>query len=231
MPTLSNAQSQYYTLLRTLVHNPGFKFITQGDEQNALNMAALFVASKLGGILYIDSSVTTTAGVKDYILPNHIAQIRYLELVDTSQTPEVVTPVDVVSYELMGVIQPSNPALGVGNASPFAYFIPEQHRLHIDAAPQQTGIVIRALCYGLPNVFDLRNQAALYDGNVEQVYAIVHEAASIVSKKMKELAMAKEFHQYALEGIEAAAEMNGKRRQVSRVQVYRHTPQTRLRRV
>lgn len=229
MATLADTQAQAYALLRTLIVNPGFKFLSQLDETNALNAAALFVSSKVGGIHYVDTSLATIVGTADYTVPDTIFDIRFLELVDTSVTPNKVLPVDVVQYELFRTLHPDNADLGTNSDGTFAYFDPERHLLHIEPAPTQTGLVVRMLCYGHPNV--IAQAGALYDGNVDELTAICHEAASYLMTRKGEANESTRMHRLALEYIEGILEIKSQRNQVKRIQVYRHIPPTRLRQV
>lgn len=225
MPTLANTQQLYFDKLRTLVVNPGQRFISLADEELAINSAALFVASKLGGIFYVDNTLLTVAGQFDYVMPNQIFDIRHMELVTPGVTPnaETVEYVDVVPYETFRQIQ-----AGGNSTARFAYFIPETTQLHIEPAPTVDGLQIRLLCFGFPN--QLTRSITLYDGNIEQVNAVAFEAAAQLREKTRDDVTAERLHNRALEYIESAAQTNSSRRSVKRIQIGQNTPPTHMRR-
>ncbi len=226
MPTLSNSQAQYFQLLRTLVPNPGGKHITPQMETDAMNAGALAISAKLGGLWFLDTSLLTTADVSDYTVPNHIHNITYAEIVDTSVTPNTFEFFDVVPYKLFRRLNTPT-----ATSNKFAYFWPEQHQLHIEPAPETTGFTLRLLCWGMPNVM-VPGSAVLYDGAVEQMTAVVLEAASLlrlgVSRDPQEAAA---LHARAQEATHDATDTQSMRRQVTRVQVGKQVPLNRLRRI
>lgn len=226
MPTLPKTHQRYLDALQMLVYNPGKRFISEAEELLALNQGALFVASELGGIFFIDNSMTLPVGQNTLTVPDNIYDIRYLELV-TAASPETVEFIDVVPYEDFRVLGfGSEPD---GSKARFAYFIPETNQLVIQPAwDGAADVPVRLLCWGMPN--ELTNSVLLYDGNIEQINAIVFEAASILRMKTRDGAESERLHQRALQAIESAATVNSLRKRLKRVNVGRHTPQTRLRR-
>lgn len=224
MPSMSNAQGKYFEVFRSLVFNPGQKFLTQADEVNYINSAAVNIASRLGGILYVLTAGVTIASQADYTLPNTVKKIRYLELVDTTVTPNTVTFIDVVPYEQFRRINDPD-----ASSYPFAWFRPETGVLHIEPAPTTSGLEIRLLCWGMPNaLYD--GSTTLFDGDLAQLNAITQEAASLARIKTRDLEEAALLHQRAMESCEAAAAMISGNNQVEKLNVGRHTHLTRLRR-
>lgn len=224
MPTLSNGMDAYLSMLRTKVVNMGQKFITPADELNALNEAALTVASKLGGLKFVDASQVTVANSDTVILPNTVEQVQYLELIDTSVTPNVVSFVDVVDYKMYRAINYATPT-----TNQFAWFDPNTKILTISPAPLTAGLVVRALCYGMPSVIVGGGATTLYDGDVGQMSAITTEAASIIRMRTRDIQEMGILHNRALESVEDAAAVMARQNQVTRVGVGRHTPLSRLR--
>lgn len=227
MPTLPNGTTQLLALLDTLVFNPGNKFISMPDKENAVNAAALYVANQLGGIFYIDQSLTTDAtNTRYFIVPNNIYRIEYLELVDQTVTPESTQVIDVIPLEQARAINSPQTSEAV-----FAYFHPDSSELHFtqDLPPNR---VIRMLAFGMPNFISISGGGGpiSLDSNVDQMQAIAYEAASILRTRTRDVEESQALHMRAVEYIESAAKANSARRQVSKLAVGRHTPLTRLRR-
>ena len=224
MPTLNNNQDAYFRILRSWAFNPGQKFVTAQDEADAINAAAITVASRLGGISFVDSSLRTAAGVQDYTVPNNIFKIKYLEIIDTTVTPNVSYFIDVVGYEQFRAIN-----WAAASADQFAYFDPETNNLHIEPAPTTNNLTIKMLAWGMPNEL-FRGSVVLYDGDVSQVNAICKEAVANVRIKTRDVGEANALHQRAMESVEDAGIVDSMRKAVTRVHVGRNLPLNRLRR-
>lgn len=224
MAILNNNQDAYYRILRSWAYNPGQKFVSAQDEADAINAAAITVASRLGGISYIDATLRTAAGVSDYAVPNNIFKVKYLEIIDTTVTPNVPYFIDVVSYEQFRAINWSE-----ASRDQFAYFDPETNNLHIEPAPTTSSLTIKMLAWGLPNELQ-RGSLVLYDGDISQVNAVCKEAVANIRIKTRDVQESQILHQRAMESVEDAGIMGSVQKQTKRVRVGRNLPLTRLRR-
>lgn len=230
MPQITNTHGLYLQHLRMKVHNPSKVFITTPDEDAALNEAAINVASRLGGLAFIDRTLTTTAGQSDYTVSTSYRAIRYLEIADTSVTPNTITTVDVVRYEDFRRLNTPQ-----ASDKTYAYFVPETNNLHIEPAPATTGLQLWLLVWGMPNriIAATAGQTSfattLYDGDLAQLSAITTEAASLLRMKSRDLPESNGLHERANEATEAAAVVESMKNMISKAQVGRHTPNTNLR--
>lgn len=225
MPTVSNGMDKYLSVLRTKVVNSGGKFITPADELNALNEAAITVAAKLGGLKFVDSSQVTVAGSSSIQMPNTVETVLYLELIDTTVTPNTVTFVDVVDYQFFRALNyPSD------TSNQFAWFDPNTKVLTIAPAPTKSAVTVRVVCHGLPNEI-LGTSVALYDGDVVQMAAITTEAAAILRGRTRDLGEMSMLHARANESVEDAANIMSRQNQVTRVGVGRARNLNRLRKI
>jgi hypothetical protein len=215
---------QYLALLRTKVLNPSGKYITPADELNALNEAAITVASKLGGLKLVASAVTT-ANVSDYIFPNSVEGPLYLEIEDTTVTPSTFSRIDVTSYSLFRSLRTEPVFSGT-----FAWFDPNTKILHVEPAPLLDNLNLRLVYRGLPSEI-LGGVTTLYDGDVSQMAAITTEAASILRMRTRDMQESEILHNRALQNVEDAGQIEAVRNQTTRVGVGRHTPMSRLKRV
>ncbi len=216
MGVLVGSGSRYVQRLRGIVFNKSQKFITAQQELDALNEAAIQVASELGGLQFTDTSLVTVLGQADYTVPNTWLQVYFLELVSFAGTPqEKAEKVFVTPYpRLQDFSSGSQTPPGL---SRYATFNRNARILHIEPAPEIAGKVIRAQVFGMPNEF--LNTNSLVDGPIEQMKAICYMAASSLRDLTRDTQEAVKLASDAREAIERAVMARSKMNRVGQIPV------------
>lgn len=194
--------SAYVRRLEQIVYNPGRKFITLQQELDSLNIAALLYASKMGGIQFTDNSLSTLALQLDYPTPTTWLEVYYLEIITSPNTPqEKAQKIFITPYQRLQDFSNGLPSPALSSGS-FSTFNRTALNLHIEPPPSQTGLLIRAQVFGMPNQFS--NNNVLVDGPVEQIETICLAAAASIRRFTRDTEEAASLKADSQEAEEAA---------------------------
>ena len=216
MPTIDNTWDNYLNALRLLVRNPSGKY-NKPDEHEllALNMSAIRVSNKLGGLRVIVDS-PTVADQSEYILDNNIIHVDHpaylVTLVGVSLATEDTSElVNVVGYDKFKAIKNR----GFFGSKHAFYSRSMGNRLNIEPAPA-AGKIIRLLCKAHVTAGTL-GTAQLYDGDIDQINAVVEGAAHLLRIGSRDVREADMHRRNSSESIEDAAQSMSRANQVDTI--------------
>ncbi len=207
----------------TLFYNPSKKFITTQDETNMMNMAITLFAKDIGGVRMVDTSNTSVANQRDYVISKaHKKLVRAQYIRAPGLSTESITPLDIVDERNIDFIRhvsmPNDPdnnnsIVLTDNTSvdkpKYAQLIQELFTLRLYGTPDVTGDTIKLWTLSIPSVM---SSGVEYDGEEYEVPAIAFKMASLAHRKMKDTGYAQDMDTEYLKELQNIRSMKFKER-------------------
>ena len=196
MPVTPATYANVLAIIDSLVFNPSRNFLKDADYQSYIDQATRTTALEIGGVRFIDASLTTEAGQRDYVLNNQykrIDQAQYITGYGTGN--ELVYPMDIITQKdqdyLAAISDPTSMfdtgGLNISgtpqNVSKYGIFWPETQTLRLSDAPANKGDVVKLWVLGVPQ---LMAAGVTYDGDPIDMNAIAYKACDLARLKSRE---------------------------------------------
>ncbi len=190
-----------------LDYNPSRRYVTATDVQANANAAVLATALKIGGIHFIDTTNTSVASQRDYLLNNQYKQITQAQYItNIGLSNETVTPLDVITQKDRDFIAGISSGMAI-NADPLSLYIqpapvitpkyimfwPDIATMRVVETPSVTGDVFKLWALGVPAAM---GPGIAYSGDAMETNAIALHMVMSANLKRKETNAADKFKGY-----------------------------------